>query len=55
MNYLPWLIAVLAVLGLVYLSRRSRLVSQTLLYGFLGLLALVMVLPFFWMFVLSTT
>ncbi|HPY93947.1 MAG TPA: carbohydrate ABC transporter permease [Clostridia bacterium] len=54
MNYLPWLIAVLAVLGLVYLSRRSRLVSQTLLYGFLGLLALVMVLPFFWMFVLST-
>ncbi|NLW19885.1 MAG: carbohydrate ABC transporter permease [Clostridiales bacterium] len=54
MRYLPLLLVALALLGLAWLSRRSRLVSQTLLYGFLGLLALTMLLPFFWMFVLST-
>jgi ABC-type glycerol-3-phosphate transport system permease component len=54
MNILSFIIAALIVSGLYYLSRRSRTVSRIVLYGFLGLLALTMLLPFYWMFVMSS-
>lgn len=51
-----YLLAILLVagLGLYLLARRSRGAAKVILYGVLLLISLLMLLPFYWMFVLST-
>ena len=55
MNPMIYLVGLIVFAGLlIYGSRKSKLVAKLSLYLCLILVALAMVLPFYWMFVLST-